>query len=69
MGHHVERAFADLGRIDVVVNNAGYAIAGAAEELTDEQVVHQLKHEFLSRSAAATRIPAYDVSQALRCAE
>jgi NAD(P)-dependent dehydrogenase (short-subunit alcohol dehydrogenase family) len=34
----VDRAFADLGRIDVVVNNAGYGLAGAAEEVSDEQI-------------------------------
>jgi NAD(P)-dependent dehydrogenase (short-subunit alcohol dehydrogenase family) len=34
----VDRAFADLGRIDVVVSNAGYGLFGAAEELTDAQV-------------------------------
>lgn len=38
----VDRAFADLGRIDVVVNNAGYSLAGAAEECTEEMVRHQL---------------------------
>ncbi|MCG8916513.1 SDR family oxidoreductase [Actinokineospora sp. PR83] len=38
----VDRAFADLGRIDVVVSNAGYGLFGAAEELTDEQIDHQL---------------------------
>jgi len=38
----VNRAFAELGRIDVVVNNAGYGLFGAAEELTDEQVHHQI---------------------------
>ena len=38
----VDRAFAELGRIDVVVNNAGYAMVSAAEELTDEQVLRQL---------------------------
>lgn len=31
-------AFADLGRVDVVVSNAGYGVTGAAEEVTDEQV-------------------------------
>jgi NAD(P)-dependent dehydrogenase (short-subunit alcohol dehydrogenase family) len=34
----VDRTVADLGRIDVAVNNAGYGLFGAAEELSDEQV-------------------------------
>jgi NAD(P)-dependent dehydrogenase (short-subunit alcohol dehydrogenase family) len=38
----VERAWAAFGRIDVVVSNAGYGLIGAAEELTDEQVRHQI---------------------------
>jgi NAD(P)-dependent dehydrogenase (short-subunit alcohol dehydrogenase family) len=38
----IDKAFADLGRIDVVVNNAGYAVFGAAEELTDDQIRHQI---------------------------
>jgi len=36
----VDHSFADLGRIDVIVSNAGYGLFGAAEELTDEQVKH-----------------------------
>ncbi|PRY12082.1 SDR family oxidoreductase [Kineococcus rhizosphaerae] len=38
----VAEAFAELGTIDVVVNNAGYGLFGAAEELTDELIEHQL---------------------------
>jgi NAD(P)-dependent dehydrogenase (short-subunit alcohol dehydrogenase family) len=34
----VDAAFTELGRIDVVVSNAGYGVFGAAEELTDAQV-------------------------------
>jgi NAD(P)-dependent dehydrogenase (short-subunit alcohol dehydrogenase family) len=36
----VERSFARLGRIDVIISNAGYGLFGAAEELTDNQVEH-----------------------------
>jgi NAD(P)-dependent dehydrogenase (short-subunit alcohol dehydrogenase family) len=36
-------AFAELGRIDAVVSNAGYGLLGAAEELTDEQIDEQLQ--------------------------
>jgi len=36
----VNRSFAELGRIDVIVSNAGYGLFGAAEELTDAQVEH-----------------------------
>lgn len=36
----VDRSFAALGQVDVVVSNAGYGLFGAAEELSDEQVDH-----------------------------
>lgn len=38
----VHRAFEALGRIDVVVSNAGYGLFGAAEELSDEQIERQI---------------------------
>lgn len=38
----VDRVFGELGRIDVVVNNAAYAVFGAAEEASDDQVKHQI---------------------------
>jgi NAD(P)-dependent dehydrogenase (short-subunit alcohol dehydrogenase family) len=38
----VGRAFEDLGRIDVVVSNAGYNLVGGAEEVSDEQFMHLL---------------------------
>jgi NAD(P)-dependent dehydrogenase (short-subunit alcohol dehydrogenase family) len=38
----IDRAFAELGRIDFVVSNAAYALFGAGEEVTDEQIRHQI---------------------------
>ncbi|MET3600260.1 SDR family oxidoreductase [Martelella mangrovi] len=38
----MEEAFAEAGRIDVVVSNAAYGLFGAGEELTDEQIEHQI---------------------------
>lgn len=36
----VDDAFAAMGRVDVVVSNAGYGIYAAAEEISDVQLVH-----------------------------
>jgi NAD(P)-dependent dehydrogenase (short-subunit alcohol dehydrogenase family) len=38
----VDSAFGRWPRIDVVVNNAGYGLFGAAEEVTDDQIERQL---------------------------
>lgn len=38
----VDRAFAELGHIDVIVNNAGYALFCAAEEAEDDQILQQI---------------------------
>jgi len=43
----VDQAFADLGQIDVVVNNAGYSLAGAVEECTEEMISHQIATNLL----------------------
>jgi NAD(P)-dependent dehydrogenase (short-subunit alcohol dehydrogenase family) len=39
----VEQTIERFGRIDVLVNNAGFGITGAVEAFTDEQVSSQLK--------------------------
>lgn len=38
----VAEAFDAMGRIDVVVSNAGYGLFGAAEEVTDGQIARQI---------------------------
>jgi NAD(P)-dependent dehydrogenase (short-subunit alcohol dehydrogenase family) len=47
----VNRSFADAGRIDVIVSNAGYGLFGAAEELSDEQVERILDTNLLGSIA------------------
>ena len=43
----VDRAFTQLGVIDVVINNAGYGLMGPAEEFSDAQVEHVLDTNLL----------------------
>jgi NAD(P)-dependent dehydrogenase (short-subunit alcohol dehydrogenase family) len=38
----VDLAFGELEHVDIVVSNAGYGLFGAAEEMTDEQITHQI---------------------------
>ncbi|GGC17266.1 short-chain dehydrogenase/reductase [Novosphingobium marinum] len=47
----VESAFADAGRIDVIVNNAGYGMLGATEAITDEQLDHVFAVNFFGTYA------------------
>ena len=42
----VEDAVQQFGRIDVVVNNAGYGFMAAFEEITTEQFAHQIDTNF-----------------------
>jgi NADP-dependent 3-hydroxy acid dehydrogenase YdfG len=38
----IKNAFENLGKIDVIVNNAGYALFCAAEEASDEQIKQEI---------------------------
>ncbi|CAM4491203.1 SDR family NAD(P)-dependent oxidoreductase [Nocardia ninae] len=42
----VDEAFALMGTIDVIVNNAGYGLVGAIEELTESQIRDQMDTNF-----------------------
>ncbi|GGF85679.1 short-chain dehydrogenase/reductase [Azorhizobium oxalatiphilum] len=44
----VQQAFARLGRIDVIFNNAGYGLFGVAEGLSSEQIRKQLDTNLLA---------------------
>jgi NAD(P)-dependent dehydrogenase (short-subunit alcohol dehydrogenase family) len=47
----VDDAFDAFGRIDAVVNNAGYGLFGAAEEVTNEQIRSQIDTNILGSIA------------------
>ncbi|RJE48995.1 MULTISPECIES: SDR family oxidoreductase [unclassified Dehalobacter] len=38
----INKAFQQLGTIDIIVSNAGYGLFGAAEEFTNDQIIHQI---------------------------
>lgn len=42
----VERAVERFGRLDVVVNNAGYGLFGMVEELTEAELRAQMETNF-----------------------
>ncbi|MEU0948528.1 SDR family NAD(P)-dependent oxidoreductase [Streptomyces canus] len=46
VGMAIQRAHAHFGRLDVIVNNAGYGLFGTVEEVTEEQVRAQLETNF-----------------------
>ena len=40
------RPYKSAGGVDVVVNNAGYGLSGAAEEVSDAEIRHQMETNF-----------------------
>lgn len=55
----VEKAIEKFGRIDVLVNNAGFGITGAAEAFTEEQVESQLMVNLIAPIAITRAILPY----------
>lgn len=55
----VEKAIEHFGRIDVLVNNAGFGITGAAEAYTEEQVRSQLETNLYAPIAVTRAVLPY----------
>jgi NAD(P)-dependent dehydrogenase (short-subunit alcohol dehydrogenase family) len=47
----VKRALAEFGHVDVLVNNAGYGLLGAVEELTQDELRAQMETNFFGAFA------------------
>jgi NAD(P)-dependent dehydrogenase (short-subunit alcohol dehydrogenase family) len=47
----IDQAFAKMGRVDVIVSNAGYGLFGAAEEVSEEQIRHQINTNLIGSMA------------------
>lgn len=63
----VQTAAEHFGRIDVLVNNAGFGIIGAAEAYTDEQVRSQLETLSVPRTVPADQCIALVFSRVKKC--
>jgi len=66
----VDRAFEDLGRVDVIFSNAGRGAFGAAEEMSDEAIDEQIAVTMtapihLLRGALTDRIDELDAGKSL----
>ena len=62
----VDRALDVWGRIDVVVNNAGYGVSGAIEELSEEQARRANRGQPLRSALGHAGRAAYPARTALR---